>query len=218
MVLVPLLALSFWLFKAVTKPLPGVELSDLGKDHVTDIFGVKYNSNPPTSGSHFPIWAKPGIYDRLISDGYLIHSLEHGYVILSYDCSKLAISHKPYAISQVLAHDEPAKDSTDSGQFLMHMNFKSKENESWFTPENPPEIEVALPESFNSDSCKKLVNRLSEFTKTAQRVIVVPRLGMDTPIVLTAWGRLMGLNNVDQKSITNFIKIYHNKGPEATTE
>jgi hypothetical protein len=211
--------LGYWLYKAVTKPLPGELVSDLGRDHVTDVFGVKYGSNPPSSGPHFPIWAKPGVYDRLISDGYLIHSMEHGYVIIWYDCGQqLTNNNFQFRIPDVYAHDEPTKESTDSGQFLMHMDFVPKSGESWTTPDNQPEVEVPLPDSFNTDSCKNLVNQLSGFTKVAQRVIVTPRVGMDSPIALTAWRRILKLNTVDQEVITNFIKTFHNKGPEATME
>ena len=89
------LGVSYWLFKVFTRPLPGEAVPDMGRDHVTDIAGVNYNSNPPTSGPHFPVWAKRGVYDRFISDGYLIHSLEHGYIILSYDCTKPITGHWP---------------------------------------------------------------------------------------------------------------------------
>ena len=65
----------YWITKQTSKPIPGEAVTDLGREHVTDIFGIQYNSNPPTSGSHFPMWAKKGVYDRLISDGYLLHSL-----------------------------------------------------------------------------------------------------------------------------------------------
>ena len=78
--------LGFSLYKSATKTLPGQEVPDIGAEHSNDISGVSYNSNPPTSGKHFPIWAKKGIYDRVISDGYLIHSLEHGYIVISYNC------------------------------------------------------------------------------------------------------------------------------------
>jgi len=80
--------LVFSLYKSATKTLPGQEVPDLGAEHSSDISGITYNSNPPTSGKHFPIWAKKGIYDRVISDGYLLHSLEHGYIVISYNCSK----------------------------------------------------------------------------------------------------------------------------------
>ena len=51
----------------------------------------EYNSNPPTSGPHYAQWEKPGIYNRVLEDGKLVHSLEHGYIIISYDCTKLQI-------------------------------------------------------------------------------------------------------------------------------
>ncbi|OGM75533.1 hypothetical protein A2210_00345 [Candidatus Woesebacteria bacterium RIFOXYA1_FULL_40_18] len=215
---------GYWLFKNVTKKLPGEAVADSGREHVTDIAGVTYTSNPPTSGSHFPVWAKPGVYDRLISDGYLIHSLEHGYIIISYDCEKPVSSIWPapprgeYLVSSVYAHDELAKESTDSGQFLMHMKVQPQGDMSWFTPQNPPEVEVELPEAFQTDSCKNLARQLSEFTKVAQRVIVVPRLNMDSPVVLTAWNRIEKLNTVDSDVIKEFIKAFHNKGPEQTAE
>ena len=89
---------------------------------------------------------------------------------------------------------------------------------SWFTPQDPPEVEVELPDSFKTDSCKSLVGKLSEFTKVAQRVIIVPRLNMDSPIALTAWGRIDKLDSADGERIKTFIKAFHNRGPEQTAE
>lgn len=51
-----------------------------GEDHPA------YNSDPPTSGWHYPQPASAGVYDTPIGDEFLVHSLEHGYVIMSYDC------------------------------------------------------------------------------------------------------------------------------------
>lgn len=45
---------------------------------------VAYNSNPPTSGDHYDVPARPGFREKPIVDGNLIHSLEHGLVWLSY--------------------------------------------------------------------------------------------------------------------------------------
>jgi hypothetical protein len=47
---------------------------------------VDYNSNPPSSGPHFPIWADFRKYDKPVPRGYLVHSLEHGAIVLSYRC------------------------------------------------------------------------------------------------------------------------------------
>lgn len=52
-----------------------------------------YNSTPPTSGQHYANDLEAGFYheDELASfgiypEGYLVHNLEHGYVIFWYDC------------------------------------------------------------------------------------------------------------------------------------
>jgi len=81
-----------WITPAVlkdfSKPLPGIEMPDQGRDHVpeTEWKKFKYNSNPPTSGHHDEVWTKPGVYTKPQGDGHLVHSLEHGYVILHHNC------------------------------------------------------------------------------------------------------------------------------------
>lgn len=75
-------------YKSATKPLPGQAVADLGREHVPDGTEVEYNSNPPTSGPHYGEWARAGVYDEPLADGLLIHSLEHGYVIMSYNCER----------------------------------------------------------------------------------------------------------------------------------
>ncbi|MEK7534483.1 MAG: DUF3105 domain-containing protein [Patescibacteria group bacterium] len=73
--------------KESSKPLPGKEVAILGRTHVAVGTKVKYNSNPPTSGNHYDTWTKSGVHDKEVEDGYLVHSLEHGYVILHYNCN-----------------------------------------------------------------------------------------------------------------------------------
>ena len=196
---------------------PGEEVEDLGRDHVTDIYGVEYSSNPPSSGPHFPIWAKSGVYDRFISDGYLIHSLEHGYIVISYDCSKLDPSGFGL-IPTAYAHDEPGEDIEDSGELLMHMNAELEEGTSWITPQNPPGEVLPLPQAFNSDVCASLSQTLSVYADDYERIIVVPRQNMDTAIALTAWGRVDKMEDADDFKIREFIAAYNNKGPEKTIE
>ena len=55
-----------------------------------------YNSNPPTSGRHYPSEYEAGFYDEsssetqaLYPEGYLVHNLEHGYVIFWYNCAQV---------------------------------------------------------------------------------------------------------------------------------
>jgi hypothetical protein len=80
---------GFWFFKESSKPQPGILLPDLGRDHVpgSEWSKFKYNSDPPTSGPHDAEWTKAGVYTKPQGDGNLIHSLEHGYVVISHNCS-----------------------------------------------------------------------------------------------------------------------------------
>jgi hypothetical protein len=54
--------------------------------HVEECSVLDHISNPPTSGPHYPRWASFQSYDEPIPRGYLVHALEHGAVMLAYDC------------------------------------------------------------------------------------------------------------------------------------
>lgn len=198
-----------FLFKSLNKPLPGQAIPQLGQDHITDISAVTYSSDPPTSGPHFPVWAKRGVYDRVISDGHLIHSMEHGYIVIYYNCGEKV---EP----SLLPQGSPA--ATPTGKPLVKMTTGVSGDMSWFTPENAPMAEVQLPESFKSDECKKMVEGLWGIGDSFQRVIVAPRPGMDVPIALAAWGRLDKLKTLNTAEIEDFISVFHNQGPEKTQE
>lgn len=63
----------------------GEAIPILGRDHVPE--GTKisnYNSNPPTSGDHWPQPAEWGIYLSPLPDEQLVHNLEHGGIWISY--------------------------------------------------------------------------------------------------------------------------------------
>lgn len=78
--------LGYWIFKESTAPKPGQAVTELGRDHVPAGTKVTYNSNPPTSGPHYEVWEKASIYTQELQDEKLVHSLEHGYIIISYHC------------------------------------------------------------------------------------------------------------------------------------
>lgn len=65
-------------------PLKGQEISVESSNHVPDGTEIQYNSNPPAAGSHYATTAHSGIYETPPPDGNLVHSLEHGAVILWY--------------------------------------------------------------------------------------------------------------------------------------
>ncbi len=69
---------------------PGERIPVLGRDHIpVGSPRPAYNSDPPTSGPHYPEPIAAGFYDTPQADEYLVHNLEHGHVWIAYDCSKL---------------------------------------------------------------------------------------------------------------------------------
>jgi hypothetical protein len=96
-----------------------------------------------------------------VDDGLLVHSLEHGYVILWYACGDPSLA-----------------------------------------------------------SCQELAGSLARVARAEGlwKVIVVPRPGMDTPVVLTAWQRIDPLPSFDERRIVRFIRAWRDKGPEKTPD
>lgn len=58
-------------------------------------------------------------------------------------------------------------------------------------------------------SIEAIVGRYNE------NVFSAPYEGMETPIAVSAWGRLMSLEKLDESAITQFIDAFAGKGPEA---
>ena len=57
--------------------------SDAGRTHVPQ---AGYTVDPPAGGDHDPVPAPAGFYDTgdVPTDGHLVHSLEHGFVVVWY--------------------------------------------------------------------------------------------------------------------------------------
>lgn len=58
-----------------------------GAAHSERCAPIQYGSKPPSSGTHYPIWPVFRAYDKPIPWGYLVHALEHGAVVIVYNCS-----------------------------------------------------------------------------------------------------------------------------------
>lgn len=185
-----------WLFVESSKPLPGQKIADLGRGHVAIGEKVDYNSNPPTSGKHYQEWIRAGVYEESKDDRNLVHSLEHGYIVMSYNCDKKVTSNL-LLVTSVYAHvieEGVAKEeATDSG---------------------------GLSAGFKSADCHKLVDQLvSVYEKKGKhKLIIVPRSNLDSRIALTAWTYLDKFDMFDQERIEKFIDAHIEQGPERTKE
>ncbi|MCC6191161.1 MAG: DUF3105 domain-containing protein [Anaerolineales bacterium] len=88
-VFVGLLAYLVWQ-ETIPDPRPGDVITIQGAEHIS--VGQPhdpYNSDPPTSGPHYEQPAEAGFYDEAPPDEQLVHNMEHGHVIIWYDCSAL---------------------------------------------------------------------------------------------------------------------------------
>ena len=69
---------------------PGIRIDDQGAPHVVPgVDHASYNSIPATSGWHYAQPLAPvrwGIHDEPLIDEVLLHNMEHGYVIVHYNC------------------------------------------------------------------------------------------------------------------------------------
>lgn len=78
-------------------PLPGqtecvVTITDNqpfeGHTHVPVCTGVPYETSPPSSGNHWPVWAQFRAFDTPVPHEMLVHNLEHGAIVMLYRCDE----------------------------------------------------------------------------------------------------------------------------------
>ena len=74
-----------------------------------------YNSDPPTSGPHYAQPAQAGFYNEALPDETLVHNLEHGYVIIWYNCTGLSDSDCQTIKTQIKTVMDNAKPVTITG-------------------------------------------------------------------------------------------------------
>ena len=79
-----IVGIIIWIARMPKPVPPGVAFAGLGQEHVALNYQFSYNSNPPTSGPHYPDPANWGIYDYEVADKIFIHNLEHGGIWISY--------------------------------------------------------------------------------------------------------------------------------------
>lgn len=57
-----------------------------GQRHVEED-DLLWNTNPPNSGNHLPQWERErGEHEEAVARGNWVHNLEHGWVVLLYNC------------------------------------------------------------------------------------------------------------------------------------
>ena len=55
--------------------------------HIAEPTPITYDANPPASGPHWPMWQEPwGAYPGGLPRERWVHNLEHGGIVLAYNC------------------------------------------------------------------------------------------------------------------------------------
>lgn len=82
-------AAGLWGWSAWASPqrrIPALEtFASEGQEHVEQGTAITYRTDPPTSGTHYPSATRPGFYTEAQTAGNLVHSLEHGHIVIYYD-------------------------------------------------------------------------------------------------------------------------------------
>ena len=72
-------------------PPVGQAIDEMPHVHVVPPARVTYNHNPPTSGCHYNLGypdapIQTGAYDKTVAPEDWVHNLEHGYIVVLYNC------------------------------------------------------------------------------------------------------------------------------------
>jgi len=128
-------------------------LPSRGGGHLAVGQSHSYDERFPTSGIHNAVPVSPGFYGEVQPPTRLVHSIEHGHVVIYY--------------------------------------------------ENP-----------GADAIQSLKDWTSSYDGHWDGLIAVPATGLGGAVVLTAWRKIVRLDNFDPAAAAAFIDLYRGRGPE----
>ena len=88
-----------------------------GAVHVPICSPLTYRTNPPSSGNHYGVWADYRTYERPILRGFWVHSLEHGAMVITYNCPGGCPDE--VAAAQAFIDSLPAECSSNSRRLIL---------------------------------------------------------------------------------------------------
>ena len=124
-----------------------------GQNHQPVGTPLRYRTDPPVAGDHWPVWADPGRYAQAPPNEALVHSLEHGHIVIYID--------RP-----------------------------------------------------NADGVRLLTVWSNMYRGMWDGIVVVPRANLGGGVVLTAWQKVLRLNEFDPAAAAAFIDQFRGRGPE----
>lgn len=161
--------------------------------HVPEGTPMTYCSNPPSGGNHYPVWANFQEYTTEIPWPYLVHDLEHGAILLLYNCGA-----SDGGAADGGAPDGDAADgdtaNVDAGPIAPSAGC--------------PDIVAQLRQVRDSAPADPLCD------PGVKRVIIAPSSTILTKVAAAAWGHTYQASCADVPTLTKFTNDYYRKGPE----
>jgi hypothetical protein len=143
-----------------------------------------WNSNPPSSGDHYPIWAAYQEYDSAVPRGYYVHDLEHGAIDFLYDCDLLDGGTPPSDAATDADPDATVMSPCDAIVQGMRDSVAS-------IPDDPlcdPSVRV--------------------------RHVITPDPLIQYPVAAAAWGWTYNAACIDVPTLKAFANAHYGQGPE----
>jgi len=165
----------------------------LDSPHVAIGTDVTYSSNPPSSGPHYAIWAAFQEFGTPVDRRYYVHDLEHGAVVLLYNCALLPG-----------AADAGAPDAGDA----------SSEAET--------SAEASVPSACDAlvQNLRQLMSSLPEDPQcnadagVHRRIVLTPDPLLTTPVAAAAWGWTYRAQCFDRGTLEAFARDHYAHAPE----
>jgi hypothetical protein len=154
---------------------------------------IQYPTNPPASGPHYPIWAAFQEFATPVPRPYWVHSLEHGAVVLLYNCAKLGgADASADATGGADASDEDAA-VADAGATTCEALVADLRKLMQELPDDPLCDKDAGP---------------------SKRIILTPDPLIEHPVAAAAWGWTYNADCFDRATLEQFAKDHYAKGTE----
>ncbi len=124
-----------------------------GQNHQPVGTPLRFRTDPPVAGDHWPVWADPGRYAQAVPNEALVHSLEHGHIVIYID--------RP-----------------------------------------------------NAEGVRLLTLWSNMYRGDWDGIVVVPKANLGGGVVLTAWQKILRLNEFEPAAAAAFIDQFRGRGPE----
>jgi len=161
----------------------------LDSPHVAIGTDVTYSSNPPSSGPHYPIWAAFQEFATPVDRRYYVHDLEHGAIVLLYNCALL-----------------PGADGGegDGGD-------EADATEGASTPSSCEALVQSLRQLMNALPEDPLCDADAGVHR---RVVLTPDPLITVPVAAAAWGWTYRAQCFDRSTLDGFARDHYAHGTE----